>query len=109
MKFENRYNHLDRFLHQLAFSLPGMQKALVDVEDQLYKDLLKQQQVENPVFITSLPRAGTTLLLEILYDSGCFYSHTYRNMPFIMIPLLWGRLSDAFSKDTPRNGTRARR
>lgn len=99
MKFENRYSRLDRFLHKVAFSYPALQKSMVDVEDQLNSKLLKLPSPDKPVFITSLPRAGTTLLLDVLVQSGSFYTHTYREMPFLMIPLLWNSLSGKFKKN----------
>jgi hypothetical protein len=50
------------------------------------------------VFITGLPRAGTTLLLELLENCGEFASHTYRAMPFVLMPLSWGRYMKKFGK-----------
>ena len=38
------------------------------------------------MFLSSLPRSGTTLLLNYIHSSYEFYSLTYRNMPFIMAP-----------------------
>jgi hypothetical protein len=56
------------------------------------------------VFITGLPRAGTTLLLELLYRTGEFCSFTYRHMPFVLAPLISGRASraNARSKEIER-------
>jgi hypothetical protein len=51
-----------------------------------------------PVFITSLPRAGTTLMLELLGQLPDFASSCYRDMPFVMAPLLWESLSRGFRK-----------
>jgi hypothetical protein len=58
------------------------------------------------VFITSLPRAGTTLLLEILADVPGFAAHCYRDMPFVLAPVLWAGLSGGFHK-TPSLEERA--
>ena len=93
------YSWLDRTLHRLAFAGLGLQKALADLEDRMLAGQFQDVAAERPVFITSLPRAGTTLLLEVLSVLPDFASHTYRNMPFVLCPILWDRLSQAFRKD----------
>ena len=96
MQFQDRYSKLDRFLHYLAFSGIEVQKALSDIEARLYARRLGGIELDRPVFITALPRAGTTLLLETLGALDVFATHTYRNMPFLLIPLLWDALSRRF-------------
>ena len=96
MQFQDRYSKLDRFLHHLAFSGIEVQKALADIEARLYARHLGGIGIDRPVFITALPRAGTTLLLETLGSLDIFATHTYRNMPFLLIPLLWAALSRRF-------------
>jgi hypothetical protein len=93
------YSRLDRTLHRLAFAGLGVQKALADLEEHALADRLEPVAPKRPVFITSLPRAGTTLLLEALSALPEFASHTYRDMPFVLCPLLWDRLSRAFRKE----------
>ena len=80
-------------LHRLAFSSAGLQVSLADLEDRLFAEKLSSVSAERPVFITSLPRAGTTILLNVLYETGEFVSHTYENMPFVLCPMLWKRFS----------------
>ena len=50
-------------------------------------------------FVTSLPRVGTTLLLDVLSALPAFASHTYRHMPFVLCPILWDRISSGFRKE----------
>jgi hypothetical protein len=97
--FENRYSFLDRALHRLAFRTSGVQADLADLEDRLYGRGIADVPVDRPVFVTGLPRAGTTLLLELLVGSSAFGSHTYRDMPFVLVPLLWSRFSRLFRAD----------
>lgn len=99
MAFENRYSLLDKALHRIAFATRKAQFALSDLEMQLFRRDLDKVSLSRPVFITSLPRAGTTLLLDILVNHPDFASHTYRDMPFVMLPLLWNRLSRNFGLD----------
>jgi len=90
------YSLTERLLHNFAFSLKPFQIALADFEDQLWKREIRDQSLAPPVFITSLPRAGTTLLLNNLAQLEEMASHTYRDMPFLLAPILWDRLSRRF-------------
>ena len=98
MSRQNSYSRLDRIMHGMAFSTIELQKALADIEDRLYASRFSQVQIDRPVFITSLPRAGTTLLLEIVASLDAFASHTYRDMPFLLTPMLWNSISRPFHK-----------
>ena len=98
MNFESRHGGLDRLLHRVAFCSVGAQKALADIESRVYAKRLSSVDAARPVFIASLPRAGTTLLLEAFAASGAFACHSYRNMPFLFTPLLWSALSRPFRK-----------
>jgi len=51
-----------------------------------------------PVFIVSLPRGGTTALLNALHRLPGVATHEYRDMPFVTAPLLWSRLGGDRSK-----------
>ena len=101
MSFEDRYSKVDRILHRLAFSNIGVQKALADIEDRLHAARFAPVEINRPVFITSLPRAGTTLVLELLNSLDTFAAHTYRDMPFLLTPLLWSSVSRWFHASSP--------
>lgn len=90
------YSGLERALHVAAFSAMGGQFALAGLEDRLFARRLEEIAVRRPVFITALPRAGTTILLEILAAQPPFATHTYRSMPFVLSPLLWEQVSRPF-------------
>jgi hypothetical protein len=93
------YSRLDRTLHRLAFSNLEIQKSLADMEDRMHAKRLESIAMEKPVFITALPRAGTTLLLDVLArDPGTFATHTYRCMPFVLCPILWDSISRGFRR-----------
>ncbi len=98
MSSEQNYSALDRMVHRLAFSSRAIQLSAADVETTLYGSRFRHIAVERPVFITSLPRAGTTLLLEALNRLPGFATHRYRDMPFVSAPLLWDTLSGRFRK-----------
>lgn len=94
----DRYGRFDRALHQVAFRSIGAQKALADMESRIHAPRLAAVSLERPVFVTSLPRAGTTLLLEVLSSVPDFAAATYRSMPFVLCPLLWDQVSKGLRK-----------
>ncbi len=94
------YSPLDRLLHHVAFAGLGMQRALADIEDRIFGGEFSALEIEKPVFVTSLPRAGTTLFLEILARCPEFATHSYRDMPFVLCPILWDRLSRGWRQST---------
>lgn len=93
-----RYSEIDRLLHRLAFASLNAQKAISDIEDGTQAARFASVAAERPVFITSMPRAGTTLMLETVVSMGGFASHTYRDMPFVLCPLTWDGLSKGFRR-----------
>ena len=94
------YGAMDRFMHRLAFGAPFVQATAADMEDNMFAGDLTDIPERPPVFITSLPRAGTTIILNALHELPQVATHLYRDMPFIMAPLLWSRMSGGFQKDS---------
>lgn len=92
------YSRLDRLLHYVAFGAPFVQRALGELENDLFRRRFAEVTTEREVFVTGLPRAGTTLLLELLHETGEFATWSYRHMPFVLAPLLWARASRPFHK-----------
>lgn len=79
------YSNLQKFLHDFILNKKFINKSLFEIEKMIF---LKNNNVDKKthVFITSLPRSGTTSLLNFLYSSNSFASLTYKNMPFILSP-----------------------
>lgn len=94
------YSRMDRMLHYAAFSAIPTQIALSDMERLLFRRQFADLPVKKPVFVTALPRAGTTILLSVLAKLPDFVTHTYRDMPFVLTPMLWQRMSAPFRKVT---------
>ena len=87
------YSSIQKFLHDLIFNKKFINKSLFELEKIIY---LKNKDIENQshIFITGLPRSGTTALLNFLYSSNEYASLTYKNMPFLLSP----NLSKLFNK-----------
>ena len=100
MAFEINYSATERLFHRIAFAAPAIQQTAADIEYTAFGSSWKSASASRPIFITSLARAGTTLLLEILHQLPELACHTYRDMPFILAPVLWSRLSSRFRSQT---------
>ena len=87
------YRGIQKFLHDLVLKKKIINKTLFELEKLIY---LKNKDIKNHshVFITGLPRSGTTSLLNFLFSSDEYASLTYRNMPFILSP----NISQLFNK-----------
>jgi sulfotransferase family protein len=99
LELTDRYSSVDRLLHRLAFGTAEMQVELSGLEDLIYRKFLADTPVHRPVFITGLPRAGTTLFLQLISALEEFASHSYRDMPFVLLPMLWNSFSRGFRQD----------
>ena len=86
------YSSLDKFLHRLALGSRMRAEVLHDLERGTF---LKSAPPDNGrhVFVCGLARAGTTILMREIHGSGEFGSLTYADMPFVLAPNLWQRLS----------------
>jgi len=92
------YSGLDRLLHRIAFASPAIQRLAAEIEDAALSRRWASVGAGPPIFVTGVPRAGTTILLEALTRLPECASHTYRDMPFLMAPVLWSRLSGGFQR-----------
>ena len=79
------YSYIQKFLHDFVLTKKTINKSLFELEKIIY---LKNKDIKNQshVFITGLPRSGTTSLLNFLFSSNEYASLTYNNMPFILSP-----------------------
>jgi hypothetical protein len=79
------YSNIQKFLHDFVLSKKNINKSLFEIEKIIY---LKNKDIKNQshVFITGLPRSGTTSLLNFLFLLDEYASLTYNNMPFILSP-----------------------
>ncbi len=85
-------------VHRIAFGHPGIQLSAADIESRIFGRRLDSLRAERPVFITSLPRSGTTAMLRAFSGLNGISTHRYRDMPFVMAPVLWSLASGPFRK-----------
>ena len=86
----NNYSWLQQKLHEFALSSQFMREVAFDVESSA---ISINQTNENHVFVSGLARSGTTILLNAIYESNEFASLSYKDMPFVLAPNLWSKLS----------------
>lgn len=96
----NNYNFLEKFLHKVVLSPQIIREVTFDIENSIFKhDYFKHDYFkQNHIFIAGLARSGTTILLNSIYKSDIFASLTYEDMPFILAPNLWSKISLKKSK-----------
>jgi len=83
------YSNIQKFLHDFVLSKKIINKSLFELEKIIYlknKNKNKNTKYQSHVFITGLPRSGTTSLLNFLFSLDEYASLTYNNMPFILSP-----------------------
>ncbi len=84
------YNIIQKTLHDILLSTSFIKKSVFEIEKLSF--LKKNQEnisLSKHLFISGLPRSGTTILLNFLFSTNQFTSLTYRNMPFVMAPNLF--------------------
>ncbi|MGB0749339.1 MAG: sulfotransferase [Magnetospiraceae bacterium] len=87
------YGALDRVLHRLALGNRAIAEFSFDLDQKQVRRKVKTIVGNRHVFVAGLARAGTTILMRRFHASGAFRSLTYRDMPFVLAPNLWRRLS----------------
>ncbi len=89
---EHAYAEADQLLHRLAFANRRVVRASARLDNRVFRRSVERAVGAPPVFIVSLPRGGTTALLNALHRLPGVATHEYRDMPFVTAPLLWSRL-----------------
>lgn len=95
------YSPLDKLLHRVALGSALTAEMLHDVERGLFLKKAPQDEGRH-VFVSGLARAGTTILMREIHGSGMFGSLTYADMPFVLAPNLWRKLSSRGQRPGPR-------
>ena len=86
----NNYSWLEQKLHKFALSSQFMREVTFDFES---SNISPSSDIGEHIFITGLARAGTTILLNAMYKSNVFASLSYADMPFVLAPNLWSKIS----------------
>lgn len=89
----NNYSLIQKSLHNLILGNKFILRSLYDLEKIFFSKNIENIKHNRHIFITSLPRSGTTVLLNYLFSSQQFSSLTYRQMPFILSPNIFSKIN----------------
>ena len=78
------YSKIQKILHKIIFESNFISQSIYELEKILFLKKTKNLFRNNHLFISSLPRSGTTFLLNYFYETGQYASLTYNDMPFVM-------------------------
>jgi hypothetical protein len=83
----------------VATRWPGLWQRLGNFEKQRFSHLLDGIEIEAPIFICGLARAGTSILLECLAAHPDTATHRYRDYPGVLAPIFWDQVSARLYRD----------
>lgn len=96
---DSGYGRLDRLFHRLALGGNAVPDLSFDLEQARFGRAAAQLQLQAPVFVTGLARAGTTILMRLLHAHSGFAALSYRDLPFPLAPNCWAALSARSRRD----------
>jgi len=72
------------------------------MESSVLREQIERTPIDRPIYVAGLPRAGSTVLLEILASHPDVVTHRYRDFWMIHTPVWWERfLARAAQQDAP--------
>jgi hypothetical protein len=80
-----------RLFGHLCHEFPRFWTGMARLETGLLRDRLDPITIERPIYVTSLARSGTTILLELLASTPAVATHRYSDFPPVWTPYLWNR------------------
>lgn len=85
----------------------GLWRWLADLESSVVSDEIEQRVVDRPIYITSLPRSGTTILTEMLAQHADVTCHHYSDFPNVWTPYWRNYLLQKTRRQIPKMKQRA--
>lgn len=100
-KYDHSYGVMDKWLHWLALHPATVRHLAFDLERQFALPIsgtdanlgVGKDAAAGSVYVCGLARSGTTMLLRILDEIKDFRSLTYRDMPFVLAPNIWRKVT----------------
>jgi hypothetical protein len=93
------YCGLSELFQRMALGSKAIAELTFDLEKAIYGKNANTLECGPPIFVAGMARAGTTALLRALYAQGTFATLTFRDLPWLLAPNLWNRVSDRFRHD----------
>lgn len=97
------YTLFQRFFHRMTLGFKPFMDISFEIEKKMFlKKCSQENNTGQHIFVTGLARSGTTALMNVLYETKEFASLTYSDMPLLMAPNLWSKLSLKKSTSEPK-------
>lgn len=101
---DSAYSALERWLHWLALEPAAVRNVAFELESHFFlprrptptasaASSSPDSLADGAVYVCGLARSGTTMLLRILDEIDALRSLTYADMPFVLAPNLWKRIT----------------
>ena len=90
------YSEPARLFQQMALGSKAIAELTFDLEKAVYGERAAALDCGPPIFVAGMARAGTTALLRALYAQELFATLTFRDLPFLLAPNIWNRISARF-------------
>ena len=97
------------FQSRLFAATRGLWLRLATLESAVLRDEIQQRKIDRPVYVTSLPRSGTTILVEMLARHPALTSHRYSDFPNVWTPYWRNYLLQKTRRRDPEMRERAHR
>jgi hypothetical protein len=78
-----------RFFGRLVHKYAHIFEKLGRFETSYFLEELDAITIDRPIYVTSLARSGTTILLELLAEHQETGSMLYKDYPFVYMPMFW--------------------
>ena len=93
------YSGPAKLFQRLALGSKVIAELTFDIEKALFGKRAAALENSSPIFVTGMARGGTTAMLRALNAQPIFATLTFRDLPFLLAPNLWHRISDRFRHD----------
>lgn len=87
----------------------GLWRHLGELETSAVRDLIEDVPIARPIYVTSLPRSGTTIVTEMLEAHPEVTAHHYSDFPNVWTPYWRNYLLQRARRETPALQERAHR
>lgn len=92
----------ERLLYRIGLGSAAVVDTSFDVECARFGRAASALEMQPPLFVCGLARAGTTVITRALFASDAFATSTYRDLPFPLAPNVWHQLSRSFRREDVR-------
>ena len=87
------FSSLNRLLYNVVTSSKLLNKFLFEFEKLLFLKKIEDYKNNKHIYVCGLPRSGTTIITNYIYNTKLFGSLIYKDMPFVICPNFFSRFT----------------